>query len=135
MTQIKNNQRKWHLIDLDGKIFGRELSHAANLLIGKGKAEYLPNLDQGDYVVLVNASKVKFSGRKLDQKKYYKHTGYIGNMKEITLSESMSKSPVDQIRKSIAGMLPKNKLRDDRIARLKVYSDDKHPHVNVKFEE
>lgn len=135
MTQIKNNERKWYLIDLDGKVFGRELSNAANLLIGKHKAEYLPNLDQGDYVVMINASKVKFTGNKLDQKMYYKHTGYIGNLKEISLKESMAKAPVDRIKKSVAGMLPKNKLRDDRLARLKVYTGNEHPHVNVKFEE
>ncbi len=135
MTQIKNNERKWYLVDLDGKIFGRELSNAANLLIGKHKAEYLPNLDQGDYVVMINAAKVKFTGNKLDQKMYYKHTGYIGNLKEISLKESMEKAPVDRIKKSVAGMLPKNKLKDDRLARLKVYVDNEHPHVNVKFEE
>ena len=135
MKQLTNKDRRWYLVDLAGKSYGRQLSHVANLLIGKGKTEYVSNLDQGDYVVLVNAAKAHFTGRKLEQKKYYKHTGYIGNLKERTLEEMLEKNPVELIKLSVAGMLPKNKLRDTRLARLKVYKDEIHPHQNVKFEE
>ncbi len=135
MTQLQNSQRKWHLIDLDGQTYGRELSRAANLLCGKHKTSFSKNLDQGDYVVIINASKAKFTGQKLSQKTYYKHTGYLGNLKEISLEKSMKLSAANTIKKSIGGMLPKNKLRDGRLDRLRIYTDNEHPHVNVKFEE
>ena len=135
MTQIQNSERKWYILDFDGKTYGRELTRVANLLMGKGKTNYAPNLDQGDYVVIVNAAKAVFTGRKLDQKTYYKHTGYLGNLKQMDLKTMLDKKPIDLIKKSVAGMLPKNKLQDDRLARLKVYTDAVHPHQNVKFEE
>lgn len=135
MKQITNNERKWYLVDFAGKTYGRELTRIANLLSGKSKVDYAPNLDQGDYVVIINADKAVFTGHKLEQKIYYKHTGYLGNMKSATLSEMLEKKPVDLIKRSVAGMLPKNKLSDLRLARLKVYLDDKHPHQNVKFED
>jgi len=135
MTQIKNTDRKWHLIDFDGKAYGRELSRAANLLCGKLKVEYSANLDQGDYVVIINAAKAKFSGNKIKQNMYYKHTGYLGNLKSKSLKEMIDKDPVALVKKSVSGMLPKNKLRDDRLARLKVYAESTHPHQNVKFED
>lgn len=135
MTQIKNNERKWHLIDLKDKPYGRELSRVAGLLMGKGKTIYTQNLDQGDYVVIINADKALFTGNKMEQKTYYKHTGYLGNLKSFGLKEMLEKKPIDLIKYSVGGMLPKNKLRDDRLARLKVYTGDAHPHQNVKFEE
>lgn len=135
MTQIKNNERKWHLIDLNDKIYGRELTRTANLLMGKGKTNYAPNLDQGDYVVIINAEKVRLTGNKIEQKSYHHHTGYLGNLKTVSLKEMLEKKPADLIRNSVAGMLPKNKLRDDRLSRLKIYVGASHPHQNVKFED
>lgn len=135
MTETTKNQRKWFLLDLEGKTYGRELTRAAVLLCGKSKVNYAPNLDQGDYVVIINASKVRFSGKKIEQKMYYKHTSYIGNLKSISLKEYMTKDPIALVKKSVAGMLPKNKLQDDRLSRLKIYKDEKHPHQNIKFEE
>lgn len=135
MKQIANNERKWHLVDLKEKPYGRELSRVANLLSGKGKINYAPNLDQGDYVVIINADKAIFTGRKLEQKMYYKHTGYLGNLKSMGLKEMLEKKPVTLVRNSVAGMLPKNKLREEKLARLKIYTDSTHPHQNVKFEE
>ncbi len=128
-------ERKWHIIDLDGEVYGRALSKAASYLIGKHNTNFMKNIDMGDYVVLVNANKVKITGNKKDQKIYYKHTGYIGNLKQKSLSESLEDSVVDTIRKSVKGMLPKNKIQDSRIKRLKIYPDSVHPHQNVKFEE
>lgn len=135
MTQITNSQRKWHLIDLSQEVYGRALSRAASFLAGKNKPEYLPNLDQGDYVVMINADKLNITGNKLDQKIYYKHTGYLGNMKQMSLKKSLEKSASDTIKKSISGMLPKNKLLKDRVARLKIYEGQEHPHQNISFEE
>ena len=133
--QILNTERKWHIIDMSTQTYGRNLSKVATLLCGKHKVNFSSNLDQGDYVVIINANKVRLTGQKLSQKVYYKHTGYLGNLKEMTLSKSLELSPANSIKRSVAGMLPKNKLKDDRLARLKIYNDESHPHQNVKFEE
>lgn len=135
MTQLTNKNRKWYLLDLKGEVYGRALSTAASLLMGKHKASYAPNLDQGDFVVIINADEVKITGNKLDQKIYYKHTGYLGNMKQMTFKKSLEKSVSDTIKKSVSGMLPKNKLLKERISRLKIYVNAEHPHQNIKFEE
>lgn len=135
MTELKNNQRKWYLLDFDGKTYGRELTRVANLLSGKLKVNYVPNLDQGDYVVIINAAKANFTGHKIDQKMYHKHTSYLGNLKTISLKDYFAKDPASLIKKSVGGMLPKNKLQDARLARLKVYAGSEHPHLNIKFEE
>ena len=121
-------QRVWHLCDLKGKILGREATRIAGLLIGKGKPDYTPHLDSGDYVVVVNAAKVEVSGRKRKQKIYYRHSGYPGGFKEISFEEQMARDPRKIIRHTVTGMLPKNKLRDKRLARLKVFVDEGHPY-------
>lgn len=135
MTEITNQNRKWHLLDMSSQSYGRVLTQAANLLSGKLKTNYAPNLDQGDYVVIINAQKAIFTGRKIDQKMYYKHTSYLGNLKSISAKELFAKDPESMIIKSVAGMLPKNKLQKERLSRLKIYRDNIHPHQNVKFEE
>jgi len=135
MTEITNQNRKWHLLDMTSDNYGRVLTRAANLLCGKSKIEYLPNLDQGDYVVIINADLAKFTGRKIDQKMYYKHTSYIGNLKTVSAKELFTTDPAAMIKKSVAGMLPKNKLQKPRLSRLKIYRTSEHPHQNVKFEE
>lgn len=134
MKQITNENRVWHLIDLDGAALGRAATEIANLLQGKSKIEFVRNLDNGDYVVAINASKITISGDKANQKMYRKHTGYIGNLKEVSYKELLEKKPERIIYNAVYGMLPKNKLRDKMLERFKVYADDKHPHVNIKFE-
>lgn len=129
------SDRKWHMIDMKGAVYGRALSNAASLLVGKNKPQYKPNIDMGDYVVIINANDVKITGDKLNQKIYYKHTGYLGNMKKSSLKDDLAASPEKAIKRSIKGMLPKNKLAKARIDRLKVYEGSSHPHQNIKFEE
>ena len=103
-------ERKWWLIDADGKILGRLATEIAALLRGKRKPQYVDYLDSGDFVIVVNADKIKVTGKKLDQKKYYSHSGYPGGIKEKTLKELMEKKPEEVIRKAVWGMIPKNKL-------------------------
>jgi len=125
--------RDWHLIDAKGKVLGRLSTLAADFLRGKGKVNFAPNADLGDYVVVVNAKGIKLTGNKLNEKKYYSHTGYLGNLKTKTLSELMKVSPEEVIKMSVSGMLPKNKLSALFMNRLKVYPEDVHPHQNIKF--
>ena len=131
----KQITRNWRLIDMDGKILGREATKIATYLQGKYKSDWKPNLDTGDYVVVVNVENLKVTGKKLDQKFYYKHTGYIGNLKQQSLKQKMEKNPADVLIIAVKGMLPKNKQSEQIIKRLKVYSGKEHPHVNIKFSE
>ena len=126
-------KRNWYLANIDGKILGRGASKFSSLLQGKHKSNYAPNKDDGDYIVIVNAEKVAFSGSKIEQKRYYKHTGTIGNLKVDQLSKLMEKDPERVIRHAVYLMLPKNKLRRKMISRLKIYKGNEHPHQNVKF--
>lgn len=128
-----NQNRNWYLFDLNDKVLGRVSSDIIKYLRGKHLASFTANNDNGDYVVVLNASKIKITGNKLEQKRYYKHTGYIGNLKEISMKDLMEKSPETVVKHSIAGMLPKNKLRDKILGRLKIYTGTEHPHKNIKF--
>ena len=121
-------ERQWWLIDADGRILGRLATRVANLLRGKNKPQYVDFMDTGDFVVVVNAEKIKVTGKKLEQKKYYSHTGYPGGIKEKTLEELMDKKPEEVIRKAVWGMLPKNKLNRAIHKKLKVYAGPDHPH-------
>jgi large subunit ribosomal protein L13 len=121
-------ERKWWLIDADGKVLGRLATEAANLLRGKKKPSYVDFMDTGDFVVVINAEKIKLTGKKLEQKKYYTHSGYPGGIREKTLKEMMEKKPEEVIRKAVWGMLPKNKLNRAVHKKLKVYSGPDHPH-------
>ncbi|MFO0703314.1 MAG: 50S ribosomal protein L13 [Patescibacteria group bacterium] len=121
-------ERKWILIDVSGKILGRAATEITNILTGKGKTAYAPNIDIGDYVVVVNASEVKVTGRKELQKVYTNYSGYPGGLKKTALGKAMEKSPEQVVRRAVSGMLPKNKLRDRRLARLHIYSDGNHPY-------
>lgn len=131
MTE-KSNQ-KWYHFNAEGLILGRLSTQTADLLRGKGKPGFRPNLDQGDFVVITNASKIVLTGSKMDQKVYRHHTGYLGNLKTKTVKEMIEEKPDEIIRHAVAGMLPKNKLRDQFLSRLKVYAGSKHPHLNAKF--
>jgi len=120
--------REWHLLDAKSQVLGRLATQIARLLTGKDKPNYVPHLDCGDHVVVTNASQVKVTGRKADQKMYYRHSGYPGGFKEISYQQQMAKDPREIIRHAVAGMLPKNKLRAPRLAKLRIFVDAKHPY-------
>ena len=120
--------RKWHIFDASEESFGRMSTKIATLLRGKNKVDYLPHIDNGDHVVVINTDKVKYTGNKGLGKIYYSHSWYIGGLKEITLSNLIKKDSTLVIKKAVYGMLPKNKLRDQMIKRLNIYTDDNHPY-------
>jgi len=127
--------KKWWLINAEGKILGRLATEVAVLLRGKKKPEYVDFLDSGDFVIIINAEKVKTTGKKLEQKKYYSHSGYPGGLKEKTLKEMLEKKPEEVIRKAVWGMIPKNKLGRAVYKKLKVYRGPHHPHEAQKPQE
>jgi large subunit ribosomal protein L13 len=120
--------RSWHLIDLDSQTLGRISITIAKLLMGKDKTTITPHVDGGDYVVAVNAAKINVTGKKTTDKIYRHHTGFPGGFREQRFEEVMAKDPRKIILMAVSGMLPKNKLRDIRLARLKVFVDDQHPY-------
>ncbi len=122
-------RRDWVVLDAKGQIFGRLITQAATLLRGKHRPYYTPHVDCGDYVVVVNASQVKFSGMKLEDKQYFTHSGYFGSTKSKNLQEMLAKHPEKLFYLAVRGMLPKNKLGRTMIKKLKVYRDEKHPHT------
>ena len=120
----------WHVVDADGVPLGRLASTVAQLIRGKHKPTYTPHMDGGDFVVVVNASKVKLTGRKMEQKTYFKHTGYMGHDRKIPFASMLAKHPEQVIEKAVFGMLPKNGLARNSIRRkLRVYAGSDHPHV------
>ena len=127
-TKLQEIQRKWHLVDAGDRVLGRIAGEIAQLLRGKTKPYFVPNLDCGDYVVVVNAAKVAVTGKKETDKTYTRYSGYPGGLKETTLGELRIKRPSEIIRHAVSGMLPKNKLRDQWLTRLYIYSDAKHPY-------
>lgn len=126
--------RKWYVIDASEAPLGRIATQVAELLTGKRKPMFTKHIDCGDYVIVINAGDLVVTGDKLNKKKYYRHTGYPGGLKEATLGDMMAKDPTKVIEKAVRGMLPVNKLRDDRMARLKVYPDAAHNHEAQKPE-
>ena len=122
----------WILLDAKGQTLGRFAAKVASMLSGKNKPEYTPNADMGDYVVVVNAKEINVTGKKLDQKIYYKHSGYPGGIKSKPLREVMENSASDALKSAVKGMLPKNKLGKQMLTKLKVYDDEKHPHSAQK---
>jgi len=119
---------KWVVVDADGKVLGRLASTVAARLKGKFNPLYTPNLDTGDWVVVTNAAKVVMTGRKWSQKRYYRHSGYMGGLKETTAEKLRAKRPEDVVRFAVWGMLPKNRLGRKIFRKLKVYAGDQHPH-------
>jgi len=119
---------KWVVIDANGAILGRLASNVASRLRGKNNPLFTPHVDTGESVIVINAEKISLTGRKLEQKKYYRHSGYTGGLKEITAKKLLEKKPEDIIRFAVKGMLPKNKLGTLLYKKLKVYAGDKHPH-------
>jgi len=122
-------ERKWWLIDAEGQTLGRLATTIANLLRGKNKPQYTPHVDTGDFVVVINSSKIKVSGNKETDKKYYRHTGYPGGLKVETFKSLMEKNPVAAVEKAVKGMLPHNTLGQEQFNKLKVYADAQHPHA------
>ena len=122
-------EKKWLLLDASDKTLGRLSAKISSILMGKNKAQYTPHNDLGDYIVVINAEKVKVTGNKDIQKKYYRHSGYPGGLKSSSFSEIIEKNPEEIIFKAVKGMLPKNKLSNSMISKLKVYKGENHPHI------
>jgi large subunit ribosomal protein L13 len=121
-------ERNWYIVDAEGETLGRLASRIAPILKGKHKPVYTPHLDCGDFVIIVNAEKVRVTGRKMDQKFYYRHSGYPGGLRSISLKDQLAKHPERVLQAAIRGMLPKNKLGRRMLKKLKVYAGDSHPH-------
>lgn len=122
-------QRDWVLIDAEGKTFGRILTDVATLLRGKHKPSFTPNVDCGDFVVIINAEKAKFTGAKMDNKEYFRHSGYFGSTKSTKLSDMLEHNTEKLFRLAVRGMLPKTTLGRHMLKKLKVYSGSEHPHT------
>lgn len=121
--------RAWHLVDLKGKVLGRELPRISTLLQGKHKTTYVPHIDSGDYVVVINASQLVLTGKKMITKEYDHFSGFPGGLHKAKAEDLVEKNPARMVLNGVGGMLPKNKLRDKRLARLFVFADDKHPYA------
>ncbi len=129
LAPVNEIEKKWYIVDAENKVLGRLATEIANRLRGKHKPTFSSFIDNGDFVVVTNAEKIALTGKKLDDKKYYRHTGYIGGIKEISAKELLVKHPEDVIIKAVKGMLPKNKLGRAQLKKLKVYAGTKHPHA------
>ena len=127
-TKAKDVERQWHVIDASGKTLGRLATQIANLLMGKHKPTYVPYLDTGDYVIVLNAAKVRVTGKKAKQKTYYRHSGYPGGIKAETFENMLAAHPTRVIEHAVKGMLPHNRLGRAMFKKLKVYAGDSHPH-------
>ena len=120
--------REWYLVDAEGKTLGRLATQIADTLRGKRKPVFTPHTDTGDFVIVVNAEKIQVTGNKLDQKRYYRHSGYPGGLKSRTLREQLDRRPTEVLRTAVKGMLPKNRLARQQITKLKIYAGPEHPH-------
>ena len=121
--------REWYLVDAEGQTLGRIATHIADTLRGKDKPQYTPHVDTGDFVVVVNAEKVAVTGNTLDDKRYYRHSGYPGGLRSRTLREQLERRPEEVIRKAVKGMLPRNRLARAQLRKLKIYAGPEHPHA------
>ncbi len=128
MAKANELDKKWYIIDAAGKPLGRVAAKAAEILRGKHRPEFTPNVNCGEYVIIINAKDAVLTGNKLDQKKYYRHTGYIGHLKEVSYRDMMANNPEKAMELAVAGMLPHNTLGRQQIKMLKVYSDANHNH-------
>src|SRR5919202_3072020 len=120
--------REWYLVDADGQTLGRLATRIADTLRGKGKPVFTPHVDTGDFVVVVNAEKIQVTGNKLDDKRYYRHSGYPGGLRSRSLREQLERRPTEVIRKAVKGMLPRNRLGRAQLRKLKIYAGPEHPH-------
>ena len=120
--------REWYLVDAEGKTLGRLATQIADTLRGKRKPQFTPHVDTGDFVIVVNAEKIQVTGNKLDQKRYYRHSGYPGGLRSRTLRDQLDRRPTEVLRIAVKGMLPKNRLARQQITKLKIYAGPEHPH-------
>ena len=127
-AKSSDNPQKWYLVDANGAVLGRLASQVAHRLRGKHNPQFTPHVDTGDWVIVINADKITLSGRKMDQKVYYRHSGYIGGLKEVAAKDLLEKNPEALVRYAVKGMLPKNKLGRQLFKKLKVYAGATHPH-------
>ncbi|MBR3170885.1 MAG: 50S ribosomal protein L13 [Lachnospiraceae bacterium] len=134
MAKPAEVERKWYVVDADGVTLGRLAAEVASILKGKKKPIYTPHVDTGDYVIVVNADKVKVTGKKLDQKVYFSHSEYVGGVKEITLREQLKKHPERVVEHAVKGMLPKGALGKQMYMKLRVYAGPEHEHAAQKPE-
>lgn len=129
-----DRQRDWYVVDAEGKTLGRLATGLADVLRGKRKPEYTPHIDTGDFVVVINAEKIRVTGDKLNSKRYWRHSGYPGGIRSRTLAEMLEKQPEEVIRKAVKGMMPRNSLARKQLLKLKVYAGPDHPHEAQKPE-
>ena len=127
-AKSSDNPQKWFVVDANGAVLGRLASQIAHRLRGKHNPKFTPHADTGDWVIVINAEKIVLTGRKMDQKMYYRHSGYIGNLKQMTAKELLEKKPEELVRSAVKGMLPKNRLGRRLFKKLKVYTGNAHPH-------
>lgn len=135
MANPQNVERKWYVVDAEGKTLGRLASRVAAILRGKHKPTFTPHTDAGDFVIIVNAEKIVFTGKKLTDKLYRRHTGFPGGLKEVTAGNLLAKQPIRPLEIAIKGMLPHNRLGADMYRKLKVYAGPEHPHAAQKPEK
>jgi large subunit ribosomal protein L13 len=124
----KEIEQRWYLVDAEGQTLGRLATRIADTLRGKRKAVYTPHIDTGDFVVVVNAEKIAVTGKKREEKIYYRHSGYPGGLRERTFAEEIERRPTEVLRKAVKGMLPRNRLARRQLTKLKVYAGPEHPH-------
>ena len=129
MPKAADITRQWYVVDAEGQVFGRLASKVANILRGKNKPIYTPHVDTGDYVIIINADKIQMTGKKLDQKVYYHHSGYVGGLKETKYRKLLAEKPEFAIRRAVTGMLPKGPLGRQMAKKLKVYAGPTHEHA------
>ena len=129
LPKVGDLDRRWYLVDASHQVLGRLATEIATVLMGKGKPTYTDFLDTGDFVVVVNAEKVKLTGKKWDDKVYYSHSGYPGGLKEVSAKKMLEKHPERIVQFAVKGMLPKNKLGKRMLKRLRVYTGEEHPHI------
>ncbi|HWI50951.1 MAG TPA: 50S ribosomal protein L13 [Symbiobacteriaceae bacterium] len=135
MANPQNVERKWYVVDAEGKTLGRLASQVAAILRGKNKPTFTPHCDTGDFVIIINAEKIGFTGKKLTDKLYRRHTGYPGGLKEVPAGTMLAKHPIRPLEIAIKGMLPHNRLGADMYRKLKVYAGSEHPHAAQKPEK
>jgi large subunit ribosomal protein L13 len=129
LAPVNEIEKKWYVVDAENKVLGRLASEIANRLRGKHKPTFSSFIDNGDFIIVTNAEKVALTGNKLDDKKYYRHTGYMGGLKECSAKDLLIKHPTDLIMHAVRGMLPKNKLGRAQLKKLKIYTGTNHPHA------
>ena len=128
VTKPNSVEREWYVVDAEGQTLGRLASRIAAMLRGKHKPQFSPSVDVGDFVIVVNAEKIQVTGRKMQQKKYYRHSGYPGGLSEIALADQLERHPTRVIKAAVRGMLPRNRLGRKMLKKLKVYAGPEHPH-------